>query len=156
MYKNSHIQEYVISNPSHLFKNLFPPNILHAKYNTFTVVFAINYLLVHVQRKHSNILDLKYLHIFLHLYTELYFLRGIIILWNHFYSLGLIFVGSQNFPCLWGHNFVGCEIRTFLINIKQMLVPGIYLRGYVISWARVSSESHNHWSPMDNDDSAVV
>lgn len=39
MYKNSHFKEYatVIHVHANLFKNFFPPNIVQAKYYTFTV-----------------------------------------------------------------------------------------------------------------------
>lgn len=52
------------------------------------------------------------------------------ILWNHFYFFwggGLTFVGSQNLPGSWGHNFVAGSI--LLINIKQMLVNVYILVG---------------------------
>lgn len=39
MYKKSHFKEYatVIHVHANLFKNFFPPNIVQAKYNMFTV-----------------------------------------------------------------------------------------------------------------------
>lgn len=52
------------------------------------------------------------------------------ILWNHFYFWGgggSTFIGSQNLPGSWGHNFVAGSI--LLINIKQMLVNVYILVG---------------------------
>lgn len=44
------------------------------------------------------------------------------ILWYHFCLWGSMFVGSQTFPGLWGHNFIGSVIGTILNNSKHILV----------------------------------
>lgn len=46
--------------------------------------------------------------------------------------------------------FLGCGD----VNIKQMLLY-IYIHGDGNLWARVTHESHEYWSSMNNDDSTV-
>lgn len=73
--------------------------------------------------------------------------------WNHFYLWGSMFVVSRNFPSSLECNFVVSVIRVILIIIKQMIVYQV--RRDVHSRARVTNESHEHWSPSNNDDSTV-
>lgn len=45
-----------------------------------------------------------------------------ILLLNLFYSLRSMFMGNQNFPGLWGSNFVGSVIGIIFTSIIQMIV----------------------------------
>lgn len=62
-----------------------------------------------------------------------------------------MFVGSQTFPGSWGGNFVGSNF--YFVN-KYLTNACIHVRGDLNSYARVTHECHEHWSPTNNDDSA--
>lgn len=49
------------------------------------------------------------------------------ILWNSWESM---FVGNQNFPVLWGRNFVGSQFVIIFINIKRLWWCKVVGKGY--------------------------
>lgn len=66
--------------------------------------------------------------------------------WNHFYSLGSMFVGSRIFPGSRGRNFVGRKFGIFYNN--TIYIYSLYIRSWdVNSLARVAHKSHEYWSP---------
>lgn len=67
------------------------------------------------------------------------------ILWNSWESM---FVGNQNFPILWGRNFVGSQFVIIFINIKRLWWCKVLGKGY--PWKQRTLTSTN------NDDSTVI
>lgn len=67
------------------------------------------------------------------------------ILWNSWESM---FVGNQNFPILWGRNFVGSQFVIIFINIKRLWWCKVVGKGYL--WMPRTLTSTN------NDDSTVI
>lgn len=67
------------------------------------------------------------------------------ILWNSWESM---FVGNQNFPVLWGRNFVGSQFVIIFINIKRLWWCKVVGKGYL--WKPRTLTSTN------NDDSTVI
>lgn len=67
------------------------------------------------------------------------------ILWNSWESM---FVGNQNFPVLWGGNFVGSQFVIIFINIKRLWWCKVVGKGYL--WKPRTLTSTN------NDDSTVI
>lgn len=67
------------------------------------------------------------------------------ILWNSWESM---FVGNQNFPVLWGRNFVGSQFVIIFINIKRLWWCKVVGKGYL--WMPRTLTSTN------NDDSTVI
>jgi hypothetical protein len=57
-----------------------------------------------------------------------------------------MFEGNQNFTGSWGRNFMG----NLYIYKKWKQI-----RWNLTSWVKVTQEIHEHWSPMNNDDSTV-
>ena len=65
----------------------------------------------------------------------------ILLLWNHSYSWGPMFVDCQNFAVSWerdleGKWFVELHCKTILYFVK--------VRGNVNSWVRMTHEIHEH------------
>lgn len=59
-----------------------------------------------------------------------------------------MFVGNQNFPVLWGRNFVGSQFVIIFINIKRLWWCKVVGKGYL--WKPRTLTSTN------NDDSTVI
>lgn len=87
------------------------------KKNVIDLFYKIKRKVVAGKLKKKNLLSPGNHRVFI---KETAFVRSL--LWNHFYSWGLMFLGNQNFPGLWGRYFVGKVIRIILIDIKQMIV----------------------------------
>lgn len=64
----------------------------------------------------------------------------IYILWNSWESM---FVGNQNFPILWGRNFVGSQFVIIFINIKRLWWCKVLGKGY--PWKQRTLIPHEQW-----------
>lgn len=69
---------------------------------------------------------------------------------------GSMFMGSKNFSGSWIHNFIANELKIILRNIKNACCTFIYICGDLYLWARTTHESHQNWSPTNNDGSTVL
>lgn len=85
--------------------------------------------------------------IFFRSYMYLYF----IILWNHTYSWGAIFVDCQTFGGSWGHS----SWITGLLHYNASNSTIVSLIRVDVNWYVVTHEIHKHWPPTNIEDSTV-
>lgn len=117
------------------------PRLIHSVWKKmFSFLFLCFHLLLTMKVRfkrancHLRIISKQYL-LLLNVQMKVFFS---VKLWNHFYWS--MFVGTQHFPGKLGTKFHSMRVRD--IFNRYLTNALIYVRGDVISWARVTYESH--------------